>query len=525
MTEPTLTRRQMIAAASSMPLMVAPVAAAAIDKAQGRVIDAATGAGIAGIMVSNGDVVVLTDAAGRWALDLAVGDSVFVIKPSGWMTEITQETMLPRFTYLHVPDGSVAALALHYPGVAPTGALPASIDFVLRRQVEPSKFDVLLFTDPQPENLAEIGYIRDDVVARCIGRNAAFGITHGDVMFDDLSHYDRYNRIVGTVGLPWYNCPGNHDINYEAPSDALSRETFKRVFGTRYHAFFYAGAVFFILDNVEYLGTDPARNGGKGRYRGNFGDRQLKFIRNVLKHVPTDTLVVCSFHIPLKTLAGRGPGTTNVDTDAFLAVIASHKNSVSHSGHTHTNEHWYFGAHHHHVLSAVSGSWWSGPFDARGIPVAVQSDGAPNGSHLLSVDGNRYSTTLIPAHDPAISQIRLGIDSQGHHTGPIARAALAGSLVMANVFDGGPRSKVEIAIGAGTFVAMQKTERTDPYVVDLYARNQETKKHWVQPGKSSHLWQARLPGDMVVGAHAVQVRAWDEFGRAHLAGMVLEVIA
>lgn len=522
MTEPTVTRRQMIAASASLSIAAAP-AAAATTTAYGRVIDAATDSGIADVMVSNGDAVVLTDAAGRWALDLAVGDSVFVIKPAGWMTEINPETMLPRFAYIHSPSGSAAAIDLHYPGVAPTGALPASIDFALRRQAEPSKFDVVLYTDPQPETLAEIGYIRDDVVARTIDLNAAFGITHGDVMFDDLAHYDRYNQIVGTVGLPWYNCPGNHDINYEAPSDALSRETFKRVYGTRYHAFLHAGAVFFVLDNVEYFGADPTRRSGKGRYRGNFGDRQLNFIRNVLRHVPPDALVVCSFHVPLKTLAGRGPGTTNVDNDAFLSAIATHRNSVSLSGHTHTNEHWYFGAHHHHVLSAVSGSWWSGPFDARGIPVAVQSDGAPNGSHLLSVDGNRYSTTLIPAHDPAVGQIRLGIDCAGHHVGAISRADLGNCFVMANLFDGGPRSVVEIALDAGKFVAMQKSERVDPYVVDLYARNQATKKRWVQPGKSSHLWQARLPDILGVGAHAIQVRGTDEFGRRHAASMVLEV--
>ena len=448
MTEPEITRRAMIATGTALAV-AGPVHAATTETAHGQVIDAATGNGVAGIMVSNGEAVVLTDVAGRWTLDVAVGDSVFVIKPSGWMTDINPETMLPRFAYIHSPGGSAAALDLRFAGVAPTGALPASIDFVLRRQAEPDKFDVVLYTDPQPQTVAEVNYIRDDVVARSIGLGAAFGITHGDVMFDDLSHYNRYNRIVGTVGLPWYNCPGNHDINYEAPSDALSRETFKRVYGTRYHALLYGGAVFFVLDNVEYLGADPARRSAQGRYRGNFGDRQLNFIRNVLQHVPTAALVVCSFHVPLKTLAGQGPGITNVDTDAFLAAIASHGNSVSLSGHTHTNEHWYLGAHHHHVLSAVSGSWWSGPYDARGIPVAVQSDGAPNGSHLLSIDGNRYSTTLIPAHDPAIEQIRLGVDNQGHHRGAIARAALASSFIMANLFDGGPRSTLEIAIGAG----------------------------------------------------------------------------
>ena len=49
---------------------------------------------------------------------------------------------------------------------------------------------------------------------------------------------------------------------------------------------------------------------------------------------------------------------------------------VSFSGHTHTTEHHYFGAadgwngaepHHQHMLTTLSGSWWSGPFDHRGV--------------------------------------------------------------------------------------------------------------------------------------------------------------
>ena len=36
-------------------------------------------------------------------------------------------------------------------------------------------------------------------------------------MFDDLSLYPRLNRIIGQIGVPWYNIGGNHDLNFEAP--------------------------------------------------------------------------------------------------------------------------------------------------------------------------------------------------------------------------------------------------------------------------------------------------------------------
>ena len=552
MTQHAITRRQVIAGAAAAGILAAagpdPARAQSGEAdAQGRVFNDADGQGIEGVMVSNGRDVTLTDADGRWSLPVADGDSLFVIKPSGWMTPVDPHTQIPRFAYLHAPAGSPAGF--RFQGIDPTGPLPGSIDFPLRRQSEPARFEAVLFTDPQPESLAEVGYIRDDVVAQVDTAGIAFGITHGDIMFDDLSFYERSNRITGSAGLPWYHVPGNHDMNLEAPDDTHSRDTFKRVFGARYGALQYAGVTVLLLDNVQYLGTDPAKPNGFGKYRGYFGARQLQFVRNVLAHVPSDQLVVVSFHIPLRTAVGTDPAVAAVDAADLLAALSSHPNSISFSGHTHTNEHHYLteadgfsgGAHHHHVLAAVSGSWWSGPFDARGIPVALQSDGCPNGFHVLTVDGARASTRFVPAADPQRSQIRLVLDSQLHRDGrevineypigallrgPIPADALGSTRLIANLFDGGPRSVVEVSLGSGApFVPIQRTARTDPFVEEVYARNPDTKKPWVQPGVSTHLWQMTLPATLGAGTHRITVRATDEFGAAHMAAMVLEVTA
>ncbi|CAH2599904.1 Cna protein B-type domain containing protein [Rhodovastum atsumiense] len=549
-----MTRRHAMAAAAATGLALATGSARAqapsgTETARGTVLGESGGTRqpLAGVMVSNGQDVVLTDAAGRWSLPITPGESVFVIKPTGWKLPVDPATHLPAFAYAYAPTGTPGGEAFRFAGLAPTGRLPESIDFVLTRQEEPGRFDALLFTDPQPESLAEVGFIRDAVVAQASGIDAAFGITHGDVMFDDLSYYDRYNRIVGSIGVPWYNCCGNHDMNYEAADNTLSRETFKRVYGVRWHAFQHGGATFFILDDVDYLGTDPKGEDGAGKYRGRFGERQLAFIRNVLGHVPRESLVAFSFHIPLRTQQGDAASLIATDARTFLETISSHPNSVSFSGHTHTNEHWYLGAedgfsggtHHHHVLAAVSGSWWSGPFDERGIPVALESDGSPNGFHVLSVDGTRYTTRLVPANDPNRGQMRIVLDNQLHAgrrgpirdahqgtllRGPIDRETVASTRVLVNFFDGGPRSKLEMAVGDQEFGAMRRVPRTDPFVVDVYTRNAATKKSWVEPGKSTHVWQARLPTDLPAGTHRITVRATDEYGRPHVAWMVLEVV-
>jgi hypothetical protein len=498
-------------------------------------------------MVSNGRDVTRTDAAGAWSLPVVPGQSLFVIKPRGWSLPVDEATQLPRFAYVHLPAGTPPELGFRFPGLAPTGKLPDSIDFALRRADEPDRFNAILFTDPQPESVAEIGYVRDDVVALTEGVDALFGVTTGDIMFDDLSYYDTFNRIIGTIGLPWFNCSGNHDMNLEAPDNSHSRDTFKRVFGARDHAFQVGGATFFVLDNVEYLGTDPSKPNGFGKYQGMFNPDQLGFIRNVLANVPKDSLVVYLFHIPLRTLAGTDGSFATVNVGAFLDAISSHPNSVSFSGHTHTSEHWYFGAaegfsggtHHHQVLAAVSGSWWSGPFDERGIPIALETDGSPNGFHILAIDGNRYTTTLVPARDPNRSQIRLVLDSQIHGdtpellheyptgallTGPIHAGAVSATRIVANFFVGGPRSSLEMVVGRRAAVPMTRIERVDPFVKEVYGRNDATKKPWVLPGKSSHVWQAALPADLQRGTHRITVRGTDEYGRPHAARMILDVV-
>ncbi len=284
-------------------------------------------------------------------------------------------------------------------------------------------------------------------------------------MFDDLSLYPRLNAIVGTIGLPWWNVGGNHDLNFEAPNRKYSRETYKRFFGPNYYAFFYGETLFLMLDDVDYLGPDPAKPRGGGKYEGRLDEAQLTFARNVIAHTPPDWLVVAVMHIPIRTTLGTEPWQNLVNKDAFFKLLEDRKFAVSFSGHTHTTEHHYFGAadgwngvepHHHHVLTALSGSWWSGPFDHRGVASADSRDGTPNGFHILSIDGKGYATRFVPAKEPNGRQMRLSVDSRFHGVdlaverefrqgqllgSPIARASLGAASLVANVFDGGPKTK------------------------------------------------------------------------------------
>src|SRR5690606_28004075 len=78
--------------------------------------------GVANVAVSNGRDVVRTGDDGRYTLPVEQNAIVFVVKPAGWQVPISKPEYLPRFYYVHRPEGSPE---LKYGGVEPTGALPA----------------------------------------------------------------------------------------------------------------------------------------------------------------------------------------------------------------------------------------------------------------------------------------------------------------------------------------------------------------------------------------------------------------
>jgi hypothetical protein len=537
-------------------LGTAPVATA--DTARGFVFEDLDGdgqrsesePGVSNVRVSNGVDVVATDDRGRWALDVGQESVVFLTKPAGWATPVDAD-QLPRFYYIHQPDGSPATL--RYPGIAPTGPLPVSIDFPLVRYAEPERFSVVLFADTQPQSEAEVDYIRDTVVPELIGTDAAFGMTLGDIMFDELSLYPRYNRVISRIGIPWRNVPGNHEIDYSAPNDRYSLETFKRWFGPTYYAFEYGNALFVVLDNIEYRGRSDAEYPVGLRAGGTFvariSDDQLTWLGNELEHVPDDRLIVLTMHSPLKTNTGKPerPEANVMNRQALFRVLRGRSKVHAIAGHTHMIEHVYFGAAegwqgpgelHHQMLAAVSGSWWSGPIDPAGVPISDLRDGAPRGYHVLEIDGTRLRTTYKAVGRPADYQMRILFDVW-HNAGrpDLLRDFRPGELldgrfsvdevpsaaVVVNLFAGGPRSVVEYSIDGGDWQDMPRRIAPDPYLVEALARNRASIKSWVEPVPSTHLYVADLPDDLEPGTYTVNVRATDEFGAAHRGTRILEI--
>jgi hypothetical protein len=224
--------------------------------------------GVRNVSVSNGREVVQTDKNGRYEIPVNDETIIFITKPSGYMVPVNDQN-LPQFYYIHYPEGS--PVETFYPGIEPTGPLPESVDFPLYKAKDPANFKAIYMADPQTSDLEELEMFRKDIIEELKGTDAAFGITAGDLINDPLELFEPHNEIVSSVGVPWWNVIGNHDINYDVPDDTYSTETYKSIFGPTDYSFDYGQTHFVNMDNIGYRGE------GKG-YVGYLDERRLEWL-------------------------------------------------------------------------------------------------------------------------------------------------------------------------------------------------------------------------------------------------------
>ncbi|NNE92754.1 MAG: metallophosphoesterase [Verrucomicrobiales bacterium] len=473
--------------------------------------------GIAGVAVSNRKEVVQTDADGKWSLPHDDDTIFFVVKPEGWKPPVN-ENQLPQFFYIHKPAGS--RTDTRYAGVAPTGPLPDSIDFPLTKAEEPEKFRAIFFGDPQPSNIDQVDCIAHDVLSELIGTDARFGVTLGDIMFDNLSLFDPSNANIALIGIPWYNVIGNHDLNFEADLDSDSDETFHRYFGPQYYSFDYGAVHFIVLDDVDW-GNHHAK--GRRTYKGGLGPDQIAFVKNDLALVPEKKLVCLLMHIPLINVGDR---------QELYRLIEKRPYTMSISGHTHWHAHEYIGKedgwqgdkpHHHIVNVTVSGSWWKGRKNELGIPHATMRDGAPNGYSIITFDGVKHTLDFKAAGQPVDYQMSIYAPDE------IESKNAAKTPVYVNLFNGSEKSEVKMRLSkSADWIVMKQVREKDPHYTATRQReiaaNPGEKRQINEPVPSSHLWKANLPADLHPGSHLIEIEGTDAYGRAHQGNRILRVV-
>lgn len=495
--------------------------------------------GIAGVKVSNGLDVTKTNSKGQYEIELPAESILFISKPATYQVPLN-DVQLPQFYYSHYPNGTPNVAEWKWPVIKPTGPLPETINFPLLNGAVPDSFKAMGFADPQTSTDEELDMMRKDIIDALFDNpyEAEFGLVAGDIVNDNLALYERHNRLMSQIGIPMWNVPGNHDLNPESPNYEYASQTFKSVFGPDYYSFDYGKVHFLALNNVGFKGK------GKG-YEGRLDARQMKWIENDLKDVPTEKLIMIITHIPLITYANNRTFPTSINTvnfDELLKVLGRFQYVYNIAGHDTSNS-WKVEVNHDHgwtgrpfiahTLAEIrGGGWHSGPKDERGVRQATMEDGTPNGYYLFYFEDNKVKPRFIPAGKDPNDRLRITLDPQlvqsdslilTHPLGLDRGVQQDSTFVVVNFFDGGARDQVTITVDGKAAQSMQYVERTDPFYERLYHKYEGTSDAFRSPAISSHIWQYLLK-ELQPGLHSATVHAKDEFGFEDTKSFTFEIV-
>jgi hypothetical protein len=184
----------------------------------------------------------------------------------------------------------------------------------------------IIWADPQVKNAKDVekmmAHSVPDVqkLVAATGTGALIhGITVGDIAWDDLKLFEDYDKAVEKMGIPFFQCLGNHDMDYNKGGDETSDNTFQEFYGPTYYSFNRGQVHYVVLDDVRYLGSDR-------HYDGHIAQHQLDWLKKDLAYVSKDKLIVLCVHIPV---------SHGVKNKEALYAILEDRNVHIMSGHTH----------------------------------------------------------------------------------------------------------------------------------------------------------------------------------------------
>ncbi|TXI47751.1 MAG: calcineurin phosphoesterase [Lysobacter sp.] len=488
--------------------------------------------GVAGVGISDGLRLVRTGRDGRYRLTTAPGRTVFAIKPAEWSFRARADGT-PAF-WAHAPRSEAQRRETptpKYGGIVASAASSGSkiaFEIALRRNIDRAPgLDVLIFGDPQVKSRADVGYyardIIDGVLAETPAPAARLGVSLGDIADDVLSLYPALNAETRRLRTPWLHAPGNHDMDVDVARDEDALLSFRNVFGPDTYAWEEREAIFVVLDDVIF------RPGQKPAYVGGFREDQFAFLEAYLADAPKDRLLVLSMHIPLFESEGRDT-FRDADRERLFGLLRAFPQRLILSAHNHTQQHYFHDARtgwreatplHEYNVGATCGAYWSGAKDARGVPDTTMADGTPNGYARMRVDANgTYALTWRVAGVESWTQASSNPQAGGAHEmylyapKALRRGAYPGWAVYANVYMGRADTRVEYRVDDGPWKAMTRARRFDPRLLLENARDDTAEAlrgydRSPEPEPSEHLWRGALPTDLAVGAHRVEVRAFD----------------
>jgi len=432
---------------------------------KGRVT--ASGKGLAGVVVSDGYNVVATDHKGRFEFEVHPDAiTVFVSTPSGY--EFIQEKNIAR----------------HYKSVKQIN-FKKGLHFEFRRlDKDDHQHQFFIWADPQVKNAKDVEKMMEQSVpdvqkwVKAAGKGALLhGITVGDIVWDELALFADYDRAVHQMGIPFFQCIGNHDMDYNKGGDEASDDTFQETYGPTCYSFNRGKVHYVVMDNVRYLGKER-------EYDGYFQQPYLDWLKKDLSFVPKDALIILCVHIPVHN---------GVKNNEDLYAILEDRNVHIMSGHTHYHRNVIRDSIYEHNHGTVCGAWWTGP---------VCGDGTPCGYGIYQVNGNQLSWRYQSTGEKEDHQFKIFVSAHSNTE----------KQVLVNIWNHDPAWKTSYSLDGKEIGALEQIEGFDPYAYEtLLGPDLPKPRGFAEPRKTEHLFRAIVPA----GSRELIVKATDRFGTSY----------
>ena len=423
--------------------------------------------GLAGVVVSDGYSVVVTNSAGKYEMEIhPEAVAVFVSTPSGYA--FPQERNIAR----------------HYKMVTDINTRKELVFNLEKLDKDDNEHQFVIWADPQVKTKKDVEKMMAQAVpdvqqwVKAAGAGALIhGITVGDIVWDNHELFADYDEAVGQMGIPFFQCLGNHDMDYRQGGDEKSDDTFQKLYGPTYYSFNRGKAHYVVMDDVRYLGKER-------EYDGYISQQQLDWLAKDLHYVPKDQLVIINVHIPVHN------GVKN--NLEFYEVLKNHSNVHIMSGHTHYHRNVIIGNIFEHNHGTVCGAWWTGP---------ICGDGTPCGYGVYSVKGKELSWQYKSTGHDTNFQLTASIEEKEN-----------AKEVILNVWNYDSEWKINCTSNEGVSIKAEKFKGLDPVAVALYqGPSLPNPRGFAEPSKTDHLFRVKVPAS----AKNIKVVATDRFGQQY----------
>ena len=286
---------------------------------------------------------------------------------------------------------------------------------------QPASFDFIHLTDMHvtTRRKGDLGYRKCVESVLGMKDRPAFALMGGDLAFDGLytpkakyvEQVRLYKEISDGLGMPYYNCMGNHDVlgwsgrrKVEVTDPGFGKKYIMDAleWDKPYYSFDHGGWHFAVLDCIYPIKADH----GTG-YEPRIGDEQLQWLAYDLGSAGDRPKVVMTHIAAFCNTAqikgdpdapGMPPGVVLRDTAKLQAVLERHGVKAVLQGHTHRPEEYRWRGVWYITSPAVSGAWWAGDFTGAGPGYTVFHCGA-DGELTWDMLPYDWETQLDPADD------------------------------------------------------------------------------------------------------------------------------